>query len=50
VSLNSLFDGYTASNASMGVGGSDAAALQAQIEKLLQEVSAVGDGDLAHSG
>ena len=26
--------------------GSDAAALQAQIEKLLQEVSAVGDGDL----
>src|SRR6266581_3361618 len=46
VSLNSLFDGYTASNASMGVGGSDAAALQAQIEKLLQEVSAVGDGDL----
>src|SRR5215510_11474704 len=25
---------------------SDAAALQAQIEKLLQEVSAVGDGDL----
>ncbi len=27
-------------------GGSDAAALQAQIEKLLQEVSAVGDGDL----
>jgi len=30
VSLNSLFDGYTASNASMGVGGSDAAALQAR--------------------
>jgi methyl-accepting chemotaxis protein len=29
-----------------GSGGSDAAALQAQIEKLLQEVSAVGDGDL----
>ncbi len=29
-----------------GGGGSDAAALQAQIEKLLQEVSAVGDGDL----
>src|SRR5205807_9958945 len=46
MSINSLFDGYTASNAAMGVGGSDAAALQAQIEKLLQEVSAVGDGDL----
>jgi len=28
------------------IGGNDAAALQAQIEKLLQEVSAVGDGDL----
>ncbi len=46
LSVNSLFESYTASNASMGVGGSDAAALQAQIEKLLQEVSAVGDGDL----
>ncbi|HWS84181.1 MAG TPA: methyl-accepting chemotaxis protein [Ktedonobacteraceae bacterium] len=46
MSINSLFDGYTASNAAMGVGGNDAAALQAQIEKLLQEVSAVGDGDL----
>jgi Methyl-accepting chemotaxis protein len=32
--------------ASVGPAGNDAAALQAQIEKLLQEVSAVGDGDL----
>ncbi|HEY4037028.1 MAG TPA: methyl-accepting chemotaxis protein [Ktedonobacteraceae bacterium] len=46
LTINSLFDNYTTSSASMGVGGSDAAALQAQIEKLLQEVSAVGDGDL----
>ncbi len=46
LSLNSLFDNYRDSNASMGAGGNDAAALQAQIEKLLQEVSAVGDGDL----
>src|SRR5262249_4697446 len=44
-SINSLFESYMASSASMGAGGSDAAALQAQIEKLLQEVSAVGDGD-----
>src|SRR5690348_7268290 len=50
MSLNSLFD-----NQGFATGGgtaapisnsSDAAALQAQIEKLLQEVSAVGDGDL----
>ena len=50
MSLNTLFD-----NQGFGTGGgtvapasnsSDAAALQAQIEKLLQEVSAVGDGDL----
>jgi len=46
-SLNSVLDGQ-GGNASpqMNTGGSDAAALQAQIEKLLQEVSAVGDGDL----
>ena len=50
MSLNTLFDnqgfatvGGTAAPAS---NSSDAAALQAQIEKLLQEVSAVGDGDL----
>ncbi|HYA99617.1 MAG TPA: methyl-accepting chemotaxis protein [Ktedonobacteraceae bacterium] len=50
MSLNTLFEnqgfgagGVTAAPAS---GSSDAAALQAQIEKLLQEVSAVGDGDL----
>ena len=49
MSLNTLFE-----NQGFGFGGaatpasssSDAAALQAQIEKLLQEVSAVGDGDL----
>ncbi|QBD82389.1 HAMP domain-containing protein [Ktedonosporobacter rubrisoli] len=47
MSLNSLLDNQGSStNASLGAGGSDAAALQAQIEKLLQEVSAVGDGDL----
>src|SRR5229473_2018533 len=50
MSLNSLLDNqnFTAGGSpgsSSGV-GSDAAALQAQIEKLLQEVSAVGDGDL----
>ena len=46
-SLNSVLDGQSG-NASpqMSAGGNDAAALQAQIEKLLQEVSAVGDGDL----
>src|SRR3989475_4572074 len=49
MSLNTLLDnqgfasGGTAAPAS---GSNDAAALQAQIEKLLQEVSAVGDGDL----
>src|SRR5262249_36279901 len=36
----------SSTNISLSGGGSDAAALQAQIEKLLQEVSAVGDGDL----
>ncbi len=47
MSLNTLFDsqGFAAGGAT-SAGGSDAAALQAQIEKLLQEVSAVGDGDL----
>lgn len=44
-SVNALLDnqGTPANTLS---GNSDAAALQAQIEKLLQEVSAVGDGDL----
>jgi methyl-accepting chemotaxis protein len=49
-SLNTLLDrqNFTSSNApaAPAPGSSDAAALQAQIEKLLQEVSAVGDGDL----
>lgn len=50
MSLNSLFDnqGFATSGGAAAPAGnsSDAAALQAQIEKLLQEVSAVGDGDL----
>src|SRR5450432_3813488 len=49
MSVNTLLDNQTnnASQSPLGNGtGSDAAALQAQIEKLLQEVSAVGDGDL----
>ncbi|HLI71691.1 MAG TPA: methyl-accepting chemotaxis protein [Ktedonobacteraceae bacterium] len=49
-SLNNLLDSQnfasSAGSPISSVGGSDAAALQAQIEKLLQEVSAVGDGDL----
>lgn len=50
MSLNSLLDnqnfaGSSASASSASASG-DAATLQAQIEKLLQEVSAVGDGDL----
>jgi methyl-accepting chemotaxis protein len=47
-SLNMLLDSHGGpSNPSLGGGNSnDAVALQAQIEKLLQEVSAVGDGDL----
>ncbi len=48
-SLNTLLDQQGAqvgAGATLSSGGSDAAALQAQIEKLLQEVSAVGDGDL----
>ena len=48
MSLNTLLDnqGTSQSGVSFGSNGNDAAALQAQIEKLLQEVSAVGDGDL----
>lgn len=47
MSLNTLLDNQgSAASATLGGAGSDAAALQAQIEKLLQEVSAVGDGDL----
>jgi methyl-accepting chemotaxis protein len=48
MSLNTLLDsqGFASGGAASAGGGSDAAALQAQIEKLLQEVSAVGDGDL----
>src|SRR5258706_4828795 len=48
MSLNTLLDsqGFVSGAAVPGSGGSEAAALQAQIEKLLQEVSAVGDGDL----
>jgi methyl-accepting chemotaxis protein len=46
-SLNMLLDNQSgASGPSPSGAGSDAGALQAQIEKLLQEVSAVGDGDL----
>lgn len=47
MSLNSLLDNQNFSSGSpVASSGGDAAALQAQIEKLLQEVSAVGDGDL----
>ncbi|MBA2286030.1 MAG: methyl-accepting chemotaxis protein [Ktedonobacteraceae bacterium] len=47
VSLNTLLDSQnTQGGMALSTTGSDAAALQAQIEKLLQEVSAVGDGDL----
>lgn len=47
MSLNTLLDSQGGSAAApLSSSGSDAAALQAQIEKLLQEVSAVGDGDL----
>src|SRR5216110_958005 len=47
-SLNMLLDNQSGSSGTSlgGVASSDAGALQAQIEKLLQEVSAVGDGDL----
>jgi methyl-accepting chemotaxis protein len=46
--LNTVLDnqGPAVAGASLENSTSDAAALQAQIEKLLQEVSAVGDGDL----
>ncbi|GAC1382684.1 MAG: hypothetical protein NVS4B7_04140 [Ktedonobacteraceae bacterium] len=48
MSLNTLLDnqGVSQGGASFSSTGNDAAALQSQIEKLLQEVSAVGDGDL----
>ena len=48
MSLNTLLDsqGLLSGGVASASGGNDAAALQAQIEKLLQEVSAVGDGDL----
>jgi methyl-accepting chemotaxis protein len=48
MALNTLLDaqGNNMSNAAPVSASGDAAALQAQIEKLLQEVSAVGDGDL----
>ena len=50
MSLNTLFDNQGFASGGVGAApvnsSSDAAALQAQIEKLLQEVSAVGDGDL----
>ena len=48
MSLNTLLDsqGFASGGAVSSSGMNDAAALQAQIEKLLQEVSAVGDGDL----
>src|SRR6266581_1822539 len=48
MSLNTLLDNPSISQGGVAFNssGSDAAALQAQIEKLLQEVSAVGDGDL----
>jgi methyl-accepting chemotaxis protein len=47
MAINALLDNQShVVGAPLSSGGSDAAALQAQIEKLLQEVSAVGDGDL----
>src|ERR1051326_305667 len=47
MAINTLLENQANSpGATLGGGGGDAAALQAQIEKLLQEVSAVGDGDL----
>lgn len=48
MSVNTLLDsqGFAAGGGATSSVGGDAAALQAQIEKLLQEVSAVGDGDL----
>ncbi len=49
ISLNTLLESQgvpAQSGTNYNGGGGDASALQAQIEKLLQEVSAVGDGDL----
>ncbi|MBV9689367.1 MAG: HAMP domain-containing protein [Ktedonobacteraceae bacterium] len=48
MSLNTLLDAHAspANSTTIANASGDAAALQAQIEKLLQEVSAVGDGDL----
>ncbi len=47
MSINTLLENQaSAPGAALAGSGGDAAALQAQIEKLLQEVSAVGDGDL----
>jgi len=46
LSLNRVLEDQGGAQGGMNVGSGDAAALQAQIEKLLQEVSAVGDGDL----
>ncbi len=48
MSLNTLLDaqGSPADSTALASASDGAAALQAQIEKLLQEVSAVGDGDL----
>lgn len=46
-SFNNLMSGHVPSGVpSLGGDSQDAATLQGQIEKLLQEVSAVGDGDL----
>ncbi len=45
-SLNSVIESQSGGAGPQMTASGDAAALQAQIEKLLQEVSAVGDGDL----
>jgi len=46
MSLNTLLDSQGTAQGSANLNSGDVSALQAQIEKLLQEVSAVGDGDL----
>ena len=46
MSLNTLLDSQGTAQGSANLNTGDVSALQAQIEKLLQEVSAVGDGDL----
>jgi methyl-accepting chemotaxis protein len=46
MSLNTLLDSQGTAQGSTNLNSGDVSALQAQIEKLLQEVSAVGDGDL----